>query len=122
MSSPTSTGENHVSLRVGYPNTLDESEVSDEYAFQLLAAQGIQVIPTFYDNPSLSYKGLVSGQRDIAYDETGGSLLSGQNTTCVGGYMLEGTYLAIAGGGITSPSQMLGKTAEDFGPDRLRDT
>jgi len=109
------SGQTNVTLRVGYPNSMDESEVTDQYAYQLLANEGIHVIPTFYDTPTLSYKGLISGQQDIAYDETAGSLLSGQATTCVGGYMLSGTYLAVAGGGITSPSQMLGKTAEDFG-------
>jgi ABC-type nitrate/sulfonate/bicarbonate transport system substrate-binding protein len=117
--SASQAGHANVSLRVGYPNSMDESEVTDQYAYQLLAAQGIHVIPTFYDSPPLSYKGLIAGQQDIAYDETEGSLLSGQDTTCVGGYMLSGTYLAVAGDGITSPSQLLGKTAEDFGPGSI---
>ena len=33
--------------------------------------------------------------------------------------MLSGTFLAIAGDGITKPSQLLGKTAEDFGPGTI---
>ncbi len=111
----SSAGQTNITLTIGYPNSMDESEVTDQYAFQLLAAEGIHVIPTYYDNPSLDYKGLIAGQQEISYDESEGSLLSGQATTCVGGYMLAGTYLAVAGDGITSPSQLLGKTAEDFG-------
>jgi len=108
-----------VTLRVGYPDSLDESDVMDLYAFQILANEGINVVPTYYDSPPLAYKALVSGQQDIAYDESGGSFFSGQQTTCVGGYMLSGTFLAIVGDGITSPSQLLGKTAEDFGPGTI---
>ena len=120
MTLPVSTvGQTNVTLRVGYPDSLDESDVTDQYAFQLLAAQGIHVIPTYYDNPPLSYKGLLAGQQDIAYDETMGSLISGQDTTCVGGYELGGVFLAIAGDNITSPSQLLGKTAADFGPGSI---
>jgi len=116
---PAPTGGNNVTLRVGYPDSLDESDVMDLYAFQILANEGIHVVPTYYDSPPLAYKALVSGQQDIAYDESGGTFFSGQQTTCIGGYMLSGTFLAIAGGGITSPSQMLGKTAEDFGPGTI---
>jgi ABC-type nitrate/sulfonate/bicarbonate transport system substrate-binding protein len=117
--SASQVGQTQVTLRVGYPNSMDESEVTDQYAFQLLAAEGIHVIPTYYDSPPLSYEGLIAGQQDVAYDETEGSLLSAQDTTCVGGYMLSGTYLAVAGDGITTPSQLLGKTAEDFGPGTI---
>jgi ABC-type nitrate/sulfonate/bicarbonate transport system substrate-binding protein len=116
---PAAAGANNITLRVGYPDSLDESDVMDLYAFQILANQGIQVVPTYYDSPSLAYKALISGQQDIAYDESGGSFFTGQQTTCVGGYMLSGTFLAIVGDGITSPSQLLGKTAEDFGPGTI---
>ena len=116
---PAAAGANKVTIRVGYPDSLDESDVMDLYAFQILSNEGIQVVPTFYDSPPLAYKALISGQQDIAYDESGGSFFSGQQTTCVGGYMLSGTFLAIAGDGITSPSQLLGKTAEDFGPGTI---
>ena len=112
---PAPSSANSVTLKLGYPDSLDESDVMDLYAFQILAGEGIHVVPTYYDSPPLAYKALISGQQEIAYDESGGSFFSGQNTTCVGGYMLSGTFLAIAGDGITSPSQMLGKTAEDFG-------
>ena len=116
---PAATGANKATLRVGYPDSLDESDVMDLYAFQILSNEGIQVVPTYYDSPPLAYKALISGQQDIAYDESGGTFFSGQQTTCIGGYMLSGTFLAIAGHGITSPSQMLGKTAEDFGPGTI---
>jgi ABC-type nitrate/sulfonate/bicarbonate transport system substrate-binding protein len=116
---PASAAPNSETLRVGYPDSLDESDVMDLYAFQILASEGIHVVPTYYDSPPLAYKALTSGQQDIAYDESGGTFFSGQQTTCVGGYMLSGTFLAIAGDGITSPSQMLGKTAEDFGPGTI---
>ena len=116
---PAAAGANKVTLRVGYPDSLDESDVMDLYAFQILSNEGIQVVPTYYDSPPLAYKALISDQQDIAYDESGGSFFSGQQTTCVGGYMLSGTFLAIAGDGITSPSQLLGKTAEDFGPGTI---
>lgn len=114
-----SAGENDVTLRVGYPDSLDESDVTDQYAFQLLAAEGIHLIPTFYGAAPLSYQALLAGQQDIAYDETMGSLISGQDTTCVGGYELGGVFLAVAGENITSPSQLLGKTAADFGPGSI---
>ena len=116
---PASSGTSAVTLKVGYPDSLDESDVMDLYAFQILAHEGINVVPTYYDSPPLAYKALISGQQDIAYDESGGSFFSGQQTTCVGGYMLSGTFLAIAGDGITSPTQLLGKTAEDFGPGTI---
>ena len=116
---PAAAVANSTTLRVGYPDSLDESDVMDLYAFQILANEGVHVVPTYYDSPPLAYKALVSGQQEIIYDESGGSFFSGQQTTCVGGYMLSGTFLAIAGGGITSPSQLLGKTAEDFGPGTI---
>jgi hypothetical protein len=106
-------------LRVGYPDSLDESDVMDLYAVRVLRSEGIIMQPTYYDAPPLAYRALVAGQQDIVYDESDGSYgLSGihSDTTCIGGYMLSGTFLAIAGDGITSPSQMLGKTSEDFGP------
>ncbi|MDG6995491.1 MAG: hypothetical protein JRN52_06170 [Nitrososphaerota archaeon] len=116
---PTTTTPTTVTLRVGYPDSLDESDVSDLYAAQLLKAEGINVVPTFYDAPPLSYKGLISGQQDIAWDTTSQTFalgpLSGEQTTCVGSYELGGTFLSISNGGITSLSQMVGKTAEDFG-------
>jgi hypothetical protein len=109
----------NITLKVGYPDSLDESDVQDLYAYQILAAEGIHVVPTFYDAPPLAYEALVAGQQDIVYDESDGSYgLSGvyYNTTCIGGYMLSGTFLAIAGDNITNPSQMIGKISEDFGP------
>lgn len=108
-----------ISLRLGYPDSLDESDVMDLYAVQILKSEGINVQSTYYDAPPLAYKALVAGQQDIVYDESDGSYgLSGTyyNTTCIGGYMLSGTFLAIAGDNITKPSQMIGKTSEDFGP------
>lgn len=107
-------------LTVGYPDELDESDVTDQYAFQLLAAEGIQVtFKTYFNNPTLTYRDLLTGQQDIVYDETMGSFVSGQDTTCVGGYELGGVFLAVAGDNITSPSQLLGKTAADFGPGSI---
>lgn len=109
-----------VTLRVGYPEEIDESDVTDQYAFQLLSAGGIQVTySTYYQNPALAYKALLTGQQDIIYDETMGSLTFGQGTTCVGGYQLGGDFLAIAGDNITDPAQMLGKTSADFGPGSI---
>jgi len=116
---PAAAVANSATLRVGYPDSLDESDVMDLYAFQILASEGVHVVPTYYDSPPLAYKALISGQQDIIYDESGGSFFSGQQTTCLGGYMLSGTFLAIAGDGIATPSQMLGKTAEDFGPGTI---
>jgi len=109
-----------VTLRVGYPEEVDESDVTDQYAFQILAGEGVQVTyTTYYENPPIAYKALLTGQQDIVYDETMGSLISGQNTTCVGGYQLGGIFLAVAGDNITDPSQLLGKTAADFGPGSI---
>jgi hypothetical protein len=108
-----------VSLRIGYPDSLDESDVQDLYAVQILKSEGINVQSTYYDAPPLAYDALVAGQQDIVYDESDGSYGLGgvhANTTCIGGYMLSGTFLAIAGDGITNPQQMIGKTSEDFGP------
>jgi ABC-type nitrate/sulfonate/bicarbonate transport system substrate-binding protein len=108
-----------ISVRIGYPDSLDESDVQDLYAVQILKNEGINVQSTYYDAPPLAFDALVAGQQDIVYDESDGSYgLSGvhANTTCIGGYMLSGTFLAIAGDGITNPQQMLGKTSEDFGP------
>ena len=106
-------------LKVGYPESVDESYVIDRYAFQFLSSEGVDVIPTYYGSPPLGYEGLVAGQQDVVYDWTMGSLVTGQNTTCVGGTALGGPYLAIAGDGITKPSQLLGKTAADFGPGSI---
>jgi ABC-type nitrate/sulfonate/bicarbonate transport system substrate-binding protein len=108
-----------MTLKVGYPDEMDESDVTDLYAFQLLAAEGIQVTYITYDTPPLAYKSLLTGQQDIIYDETMGSLISNQDTTCVGGYELGASFLAVAGDGITNPSQLLGKTAADFGPGSI---
>jgi ABC-type nitrate/sulfonate/bicarbonate transport system substrate-binding protein len=113
-----------ITLRVGYPDSLDESDVTDMYAYtHILPAEGINVLPTFYDAPPLSYKGLISGQQDISFGTTAQSIARGpglnpasSQTTCVTSYALSGVFLEIAGDGITSPQQMLGKTAEDFGP------
>jgi ABC-type nitrate/sulfonate/bicarbonate transport system substrate-binding protein len=116
---PTSS-QPTVTLKVGYPEEIDESDVTDLFAFQLLAKEGIQVTyTTYYENPSLAYKGLLASDQDIILDETMGSLVSGQDTTCVGSYQLGGVFLAVAGDNITSPSQMLGKTAADFGPGSI---
>jgi hypothetical protein len=121
MSVPAATGPTNVTLRVSYPDSLDESDVTDMYAFQLLATQGIHVIPTFYDAPPLSYKGLLSGQQDISFGTTAQAFALGpginhQQTTCVTNYALAGTFIAIASKGITNPQQMLGNGIEDFGP------
>ncbi len=112
-----------VTLRVGYPDSLDESDISDLYAYShILAPQGINVIPTFYDAPPLSYKGLITGQQDISFDTSSQTIALGpggnppQQTTCVTSYALAGVFLTISGQGITQPSQMIGKVAEDFGP------
>jgi ABC-type nitrate/sulfonate/bicarbonate transport system substrate-binding protein len=109
-----------VTLRVGYPEEIDEADVTDQYASQILAKEGIQVTyKTYYQNPPLAYKALLTGQQDIIFDETMGSLISGQTTTCVGGYDLGGVFLGIAGDNITTPSQLVGKTAADFGPGTI---
>lgn len=119
---PVSSGTANISLKVVYPDSLDESDVTDQLAFQILAAEGIQVTPTYYTSAPLAYESLISGQQDIAYDESAGPYGIGgvqQDTTCVGGYMLGGSFIAVAGGGITTPSQMIGKTAEDAGPGSI---
>ncbi len=116
---PKASGAANVTLHVAYPDTLDESTVTDQLAFQMLAAEGIHVTPTYYSYAPLAYESLISGQQDIVYDESAGPYGIGgvqQQTTCVGGYQLAGSFIAIAGGGITSPSQLIGKTAEDSGP------
>ncbi len=118
---PTTSAGLNVSLRVGYPDSLDESDVTDMYAYsQILAPQGIHVTPTFYDAPPLSYKGLISGQQDISFDTSAQTIAlgpaQGEQTTCVTSYALAGVFLSIAGQGITSPQQMIGKSADDFGP------
>ncbi len=95
VSLPVSSGATNVTLRVVYPDALDESDVSDQFAFQILKAEGINVVPTYYDSASLAYESLVAGQQDIAYDESGGSFGIGgtqQQTTCIGGYMLGGDF------------------------------
>ncbi len=117
-----SSGSTKVSLRVVYPDSLDESDVTDQFAFRILAAEGIQVTPTYYSSAPFAYEALVAGQQDIAYDESAGPYGIGgiqQDTTCVGGYMLGGSFLAISGQGITNASQMIGKTAEDAGPGTI---
>jgi ABC-type nitrate/sulfonate/bicarbonate transport system substrate-binding protein len=119
----TTAGVTNIPLRVGYPDSLDESDVTDMYAYsQILAPEGIHVTPTFYDAPPLSYKGLISGQQDIAFDTSAQTIALGpggnppQQTTCVTSYALAGVFLSIAGQGITSPQQMIGKASDDFGP------
>jgi hypothetical protein len=119
---PTSSGATNITLKVVYPDALDESDVTDQFAFQILAAEGIHVVPTYYDSASLAYESLVAGQQDIAYDESGGSFGIGgnqQQTTCIGDYMLAGTFVAIAGDNITNPSQMVGRVADDSGPGTI---
>ncbi|MGI0080043.1 MAG: ABC transporter substrate-binding protein [Nitrososphaerales archaeon] len=115
----SSLAQSHITLRVGYPDSLDESDVADMYANQLLKAEGILVVPTFYDSPPLSYQGLISNQEDISYVNTVDAIAtgptSGSQTTCVYFDGLASTFLEIVGGGITQASQMIGKTTEDFG-------
>jgi ABC-type nitrate/sulfonate/bicarbonate transport system substrate-binding protein len=118
MVSTASSSKPSIQLTVGYPDSLDESDVADLYAFQLLKAENIIVTPTFYDAPPLSYQGLISGQQDISYVNTVQAIAdgptSGQQTTCVSLDGLTGTFLMISKG-ITSPSQLKGQTVEDFG-------
>jgi hypothetical protein len=119
---PVSSGATNSTLFVVYPDSLDESDVTDQFAFQILSAEGIHVIPTYYSSPTLAYESLISGQQEIAYDESGGSFGIGgvpQQTTCVGDYMLSGSFIAIAGDGITRPTQLIGKTGEDSGPGTI---
>ena len=117
---PPSSVPSSVTLRVGYPDSLDESDVSDLYAYsQILPAEGINVIPTFYDAPPLSYKGLIAGQQDISLVSSSSQFIGvsqGEQTTIVTCYSLAGTFLAIAGNGVTNPSQLLGGSVDDFGP------
>jgi len=115
----TSPGTQNTVLRVGYPDSLDESDVSDLYAYNnILPAQGITVVPTFYDAPFLSYQGLAGGQQDIAL-VSGSSLFAGvsqgEKSTLVSCYSLGGTFLMIAGYGITNLSQLKGGAVDDFG-------
>jgi hypothetical protein len=115
----TSPGAQNTVLRVGYPDSLDESDVSDLYAYNnILPAEGITVAPTFYDAPYLSYQGLAGGQQDIAL-VSGSSLFAGvsqgEQSTLVSCYSLGGTFLMIAGYGITNPSQLKGGAVDDFG-------
>jgi hypothetical protein len=104
---------------VGYPDSVDESDVSDLYAANnILPSQGITVTSTFYDAPFLSYQGLIGGQQDIAL-VSGSSLFAGvsqgEASTLVSCYSLGGTFLMIAGYGITNPSQLKGAAVDDFG-------
>ena len=109
-----------ITLRVGYPDSLDEGDVSDLYAYShILAQEGINVIPTYYDAPPLSYKGLVSGQQDIALVSATSEwegVAQGEQTTVVACYAIGGTFLMIAGQNITKPQQLIGKAVDDFGP------
>lgn len=119
---PTFSGPRSIKLRVVYPDSLDESDVTDQFAFQILAAEGIQVYPTYYSTPPLAFESLIAGQADIAYDESAGPYGIGgaqQQTTCVGGYDLSGSFIAISGNGITNATQLIGKTAEDAGPGTI---
>lgn len=117
---PASSGAT-TTISVVYPDALDESEVTDQFAFQILQAEGYHIVPTYYDTGSLAYDSLISGHADIAYDETLSSFQIGgsEQTTCVGGYTLGGAFIAISSDGITSASQLLGKTAEDSGPGTI---
>ena len=54
-----SAGRTNITLKVGYPDSLDESDVTDQYAFELLASEGIHLIPTYYGSAPLSYQGLL---------------------------------------------------------------
>ena len=117
---PQATTGTNVSLRVGYPDSLDESDVTDMYAYNvILPPLGIHVTPTFYDAPPLSYKGLISGQQDIAFDTSAQTIAlgpqQGEQTTCVTSYALAGVFLMIAGQGFTTPQQLVGKYVDDFG-------
>jgi len=119
---PASAGPENLNLRVVYPDSLDESDVTDQFAFQILASEGIHVTPTYYSSPPLAYEALISGQQDIAYDESAGPYGIGgtqQQTTCVGDYELAGAFIGVAGDGIMNASQLLGKTAEDAGPGTI---
>jgi hypothetical protein len=121
MSLPAPQGQTNVTLRVGYPDSMDQSDVIDQYAYQQLATQGIHVIPTFYDALPLAYKGLLAGQQDLAWPGTTQNFALGpginhEQTTCFYNGALAGVFLSIVGHGITDPKQMVGFTSEDFGP------
>ena len=116
---PQPASKSSITLRVGYPDSLDESDVSDLYAYaNILQPQGITVIPTFYDAPFLSYQGLEAGQQDIAL-VSGNSFFAGvaqgAQTTFVSCYSIGGTFLMLAGHGITNPAQLKGGAVDDFG-------
>jgi hypothetical protein len=117
---PASVSSSGTSIKVGYPDSLDESDVSDLYAYaNILPSQGIYVTPTFYDAPFLSYKALVSSQVDIALvsgNSFFGGVAAGQATTLVGCYSLGGTFLMVAGHGIANPNELKGGAVDDFGP------
>ena len=118
---PAASSGLNVSLTVGYPDSLDESDVTDQYAYNnILAPEGIHVASTFYDAPPLSYKGLISGQTDISFDTSSQTMglgpAQGEQTTCVTSYAIAGVFLMIAGQGFTQPSQLIGKAVDDFGP------
>ncbi len=120
LSLPSPSIPSATTLRVGYPDSLDPSTVSDLMAYsQILPAEGINVVPTFYDAPSLSYKGLVAGQQDIGLISSNAEFIGvpqGAQTTVVTCYALAGTFLMVASDGITKPAQLLGKSVDDFGP------
>jgi len=116
---PRPASKSNITLRVGYPDSLDESDVSDLYAFSnILQPEGITVVPTFYDAPFLSYQGLEAGQQDIAL-VSGNSFFAGVSqgaqTTFVSCYSLGGVFLMVAGHGITNPAQLKGGAVDDFG-------
>lgn len=117
---PSVAQSNTVTLRVGYPDSLDESDVSDTWAFtHILPNEGINVIPTYYDAPPLAYKGLISGQQDIVLVSTSSSMLGiteGEQTTCLTAYNVGSGFITISNSNITTAQQMLGKTVEAFGP------
>ena len=117
---PPATTPTHITLRVGYPDSLDESDVPDIWAYQhILAPEGITVIPTFYDDPALSYKSLITGQSDIAYAGNTllfDGLLLGVQATCLTSYALSSGFSIITNGGISNLHQLIGKWVEDSGP------
>ena len=107
-------------LRVAYPDSLDESDVTNIYGYQnVLAQEGITVIPTYFDSTTLAYLALISGQADIAQVAPGvmwKGILNGGQVTCLGGDILSASFIMITGAGMTQASQLLGKTVEDAGP------
>lgn len=112
-------GKANTLIRVGYPDSLDESDVSDLYAYNtILPSQGYTVSPTFYDAPFLSYQGLTGGQQDISLVSESSlfsGVAAGEQSTIVSCYSLGGTFLMIAGHGITDPAQLKGYAVDDFG-------